>query len=202
MPKSFLDLINDAYRGGIAVIFPDAAAASLARGVWPMPGVQNFSTAAQTPSAAVRTYITGSALAIPGNVRPGTVLKWKFNITKDANGSATSTFDICVGTTGTTTDTARVSFTKPAGTAVADEGWVEIVAIVRSVSATGVVVGEFTLGHNLAATGHAVIPVVAVNTVSSGFDNSAAGLVFGVCITSGAADAITIQQVIAECAGL
>jgi hypothetical protein len=90
----------------------------------------------------------------------------------------------------------------PAGTAAADEGWVEILAIVRSVAAAGVIVGEFILSHNLAATGHATIPNVVVNTVSSGFDNTAAGLIFGVCLTSGAADNITVQQVLAEATGL
>jgi hypothetical protein len=117
---------------------------------------------------------------------------------KTAAGNAASTFDICVGTAGTTADTARVSFTKPAGSAAADEGKVVIEAIIRTIGATGVMVGEFTLVHNLAATGHAVIPCVCVNTVSAAFDMTTEDLIIGVCITSGAADAITIQQVIAE----
>src|SRR6267143_1506164 len=73
-------------------------------------------TGAQTPAATVRTYITGSNIAIPtGKLRIGTFFKWQFDITKTASGSAASTFDIAFGTTGTTTDVARVSFTKPAG---------------------------------------------------------------------------------------
>jgi hypothetical protein len=91
-----------------------------------------------------------------------------------------------------------VSFTKPAGSAAADEGRVVIEAIVRSIGATGVLRGEFTLVHNLAATGHAVIPCVCVGTTSAAFDMTVADLIVGVCITSGASDAITIQQVIAE----
>ena len=51
--------------------------------------------------------------------------------------------------------------------------------------------------HNLAATGHATIPCVAVNTTSSTFNLSTATYV-GVCITTGASDAITINQVSAE----
>jgi len=158
-----------------------------------------YSVAAQTPAAATRTYITGSAISIPPTgLRVGNVFHWKFNMTKTAAGTATSTFDISVGTAGTTADTARVSFTKPAGSAAVDEGWVEITAIVRTIGATGVMVGEFTLIHNLAATGHAVIPCVCVNTVSAAFDMTTADLIVGVCITSGASDAITIQQVVAE----
>lgn len=161
--------------------------------------VGNRSIAQQAVSAAARTYISGSALLAPiGGLKAGAILRWRFNIAKTAAGTATSTFDICFGTAGTTADTARVSFTKPAGTAAADEGVVEITAVVRSVSATSVVAGEFTLIHNLAATGHAQIPCVVVSTVSSAFDNTAEAIIAGVCLTSGASDAITIELVDAE----
>lgn len=164
----------------------------------------NYSTASQAPAATTRTYITGSNLAVPaGKLQIGTMFRWRFNMTKTAAGIAASTFDICVGTAGSTADTARVSFTKPAGTAAADEGWVDIIATVRGpLSASGVVVGEFIMSHNLAATGHAVIPIVVVNTISAGFDITVANLIVGVCITSGASDAITIQMVQAEAINL
>lgn len=164
--------------------------------------VVNYSVAQQAPAAATRTYITGSKLAIPeGGLKVGSKIRFKLNMAKTAAGIAASTFDICFGTAGTTADTARVSFAKPAGTAAADEGVVTVEAIVRSIGAAGVVVGEFSLIHNLAATGHAVIPCVAVNTISAGFDVSAATFV-GLCITTGAADAITIEQVNAELSGV
>jgi hypothetical protein len=159
--------------------------------------INNFSTAAQSISAASRTYITGSKMAL-GKLQIGTILRWKFNIRKTAAGTAASTYDICFGTAGTTADTARVSFTKPAGTGVADEGFVMIEAIVRGpISGSGVVVGEFVMVHNLSATGHATIPCVVVNTVSGTFDVTAPTFA-GICITSGASDAITIEQVTAE----
>lgn len=158
--------------------------------------VTNQSVASQAPAAATRTYITGSALRVPVNkLQVGTCLEWVFNMTKTAAGVAASTFDICVGTNGTTADTARVSFAKPAGTAVIDQGTVVIRAVVRSIGASGVMVGNFSMTHNLAATGHAVIPCVNVVTISGGFDMTVANLIIGVCITSGAADAITIQMV-------
>lgn len=164
--------------------------------------VRNYSVAQQAITAATRTYITGSQLAIPdGGLKVGAKIRFRFNMAKTAAGTAASTFDICFGTAGTTADTARVSFTKPAGTAVADEGFVTVEATVRSVSATGVVVGEFALVHNLAATGHAVIPCVTVATVSAAFDTTAPTFI-GLCITSGAADAITIEQVSAELVGV
>jgi hypothetical protein len=75
---------------------------------------------------------------------------------------------------------------------------VEVEAIVRGpLSASGIVAGEFRMTHNLSATGHAVIPCVCVNTISAAFDVTAPTYV-GICITSGTADAITIQQCSAE----
>src|SRR6266568_2090483 len=153
-------------------------------------------TGAQTPAATVRTYIAGSAIAVPtGKLRIGTFFKWQFDITKTAAGSAASTFDIAFGTAGTTADTARVSFTKTAGTAAADVGMVNIAAVVRGpLSAAGVVSGNFHLSHVGGATGllgHCVEPNVDVNTISAGFDVTVAGLIVGICITTGASDAIT-----------
>lgn len=200
MPKSFLDLVNDAMKGiGPALLFSDNQLGSLSRGVWPGDGIQNSSGAAQSFTAATRTYIGGSALQIPQpGVRVGSVFKWKMNLTKTGAGSAASTFDIAVGTTGTTTDTAVVSFTKPAGTAVIDEAWIEVQMQVQSIGASGVLVGEFQLTHNLAATGHATIPIVVVNTVSSAVDLTRPNLIFGLCITSGAADAVSCVMVQSE----
>lgn len=162
--------------------------------------ITNFSAAAQSPTATVRTYLTGSAIAVPiSKLQVGTILSWKFNMTKTAAGTAASTIDIAVGTTGSTADVARVSFTKPAGTAAADEGFVTIDAIVRGpITASGIITAELVMTHNLSATGHATIPVVVVNTVSAGFDMTVANLILGVCITTGASDVITIQQVTAQ----
>lgn len=160
---------------------------------------QNISTASQAPTATTRTYITGTKVTVCSTkLQAGTMFRWRFNMTKTAAGIAASTFDIAFGTAGTTADTARVSFTKPGGSAVIDEGWVEITCIIRSIGATGVAVGQFTMIHNLAATGHALIPCVVVNTVSAGFDMTVANLFVGICITTGASDAITIQMVTTE----
>lgn len=161
-------------------------------------GYKNVSTAAQVITTA-RTYIAGSNILIPaGALQVGTLFRWTFDITKSAAGTAASTYDIAFGTAGTTADTARVSFTKPAGTAVADAGQVQITAVVRGpVGASGVVVGHFNLNHNLAATGHALIPCVDVTTVSAAFDITTPTNI-GLCLTGGAADSVTLQLVVAE----
>lgn len=164
----------------------------------------NFSTTQQAPAATTRTYLAGSALSVPaGKLQIGTMFRWRFDMTKTGAGSATSTIDIAFGTAGTTADTARVSFTKPAGTAVADCAMCVVTATVRGpLSASGVVVGHFQMTHNLASTGHAVIPCVDVTTVSGAFDVTVANLIVGLCITTGAADVITIEQVQAEAMNL
>lgn len=165
-------------------------------------GYNNFSTAGDTPAATTRTYLTGSAITITaGQIIVGTVFRWRFAMTKTAAGSAASTIDIAFGVTGTTTDAAQVSFTKPAGTAAADEGWVEVQAIVKTNGASGVVVGTFRMIHNLAATGHMVIPCAVVTTTSSTF-NTLLPTNIGLCITTGASDAITVSQCSAEAVNL
>jgi len=162
--------------------------------------LNNFSTASQAPSAATRTYLTGSNIAIPaGKMQIGTIFRWTFDVTKTGAGTAAATFDVCFGTAGTTADTARVSFAKPAGTGVIDNAKVVIECVIRGpLSSSGIAYGHFNMTHNLSATGFATIPAVNVTTISSTFDVTVANLIAGVCITSGASDAWTIQNVIAE----
>ena len=150
----------------------------------------------QTPSAATRTYITNSSLTQPaGKFQIGARLKWRLNLTKTATGTASSTFEVCFGTAGASADTARLSFTKPAGTAAADEGFIEIDCIVRGpISASCIVTGSFRLVHNLSATGHSTVPAVVLNAQSAAFDITAAS-VAGLAVSPGAADVYTIQQV-------
>ncbi len=208
--RNYFPWVN-AYSGSVvfrnttnAFTYTMAFPVPLANSTLTMPSMmkRNSWGTAQTPAAATRTYITGSNLTFTANqIAVGTAFRWRFNMTKTAAGTATSTFDVCFGTAGTTADTARVSFTKPAGTADVDEGWVTIECVVKTHSASGVVSGEFIMVHNLAATGHAQIPCVVVNTQSSAFATTTPTNI-GVCITSGASDDITINQVTAEALGL
>lgn len=167
--------------------------------------VRNFyaASAGQLPVAATRTYIAGTALQISqSGLQVGSLLRWKFNITKTAAGTAASTIDVAMGLTGTAAgDAAVLSFTKPAGTAAVDEGTIELECLVQSIGAAGKIVGEFTLVHNGNTVGHATVPTVLINTTSAAFDTTDAGgfpLTFGLCITTGAADAITIAMVRSE----
>lgn len=168
------------------------------------PVLANASTANQTPAAAARTYITGSNIAVPATkLKIGTQFFWRFNMTKTAAGVAASTIDVAVGTNGTTADTARLSFAKLAGTAAVDEGWVEVYAVVRGpLSAAGIMQGEMVVLHNGNTVGHMTIPLAVVNAISAGFDVTVASLIVGLCITTGAADAITISEVHAQALNL
>lgn len=156
--------------------------------------VRGSSVAQQAFTAATRAAVLGTILKVPpGGLKAGARYTARFNIAKTDAGTATSTVDVSVGPLATGLNTARLSFTKPAGTAVADEGVIDVDVLVRSVSATGVIAGEMTLGHNLAATGHAQIPFVAVSAVSSAFDNTAEDLYIAVSLTTGAADVVTAE---------
>lgn len=159
-----------------------------------------YATAAQTPAAATRTYITGSDIGpfTAAQLQVGTFIHWHLDITKTAAGTAAATFDIAFGTAGSTADTARVSFTKPAGTAQVDHATVDIWAQVKTNSASGVVVGDFsmmvdqtsvTLGGFLAAAKW----VSSLTTTSGTFDTTTPTHV-GLCVTTGASDAWTINQ--------
>lgn len=157
------------------------------------------SVAQQAVPATTRTQVIGTRVRVPtGGITAGGRYRARFNMTKTAAGVATSTVDISVGTTGTTADTARLSFTKPAGTAAIDEGMVDITAVFRTVSATGILVGEFELRHNGNTVGHAQVPVVTLYATSAAFDNTAEELYIATNLTTGAADAISIEVAEAE----
>jgi len=163
----------------------------------------NCITSQQSISAATLTYISGTKLAIPSTkLQVGSRFRWSFSLHKTAAGTASSTYSVVIGTSGDTSDAAILSFVKIAGTAVEDEAWVTIEVIVRSIGGAGVIVGEFTLIHNLLATGHATLPCLAVNQVSSGFDTTVADMFIGVTATTGASDSISVEMAYAEAISL
>jgi hypothetical protein len=167
----------------------------------------NFSTASQAPAAATRTYITGSAVGLPaaGRLQIGTMFRWGFDVTKTAAGTvAAHTIDIAFGTAGTTADTARVTFTSPAGTAVAavDTGYILIEAVVRGpLSASGIVSGNILFQTNNTGGSGGIFAsgrqTFIATVQSSTFDVTLPTFV-GLCMTSGTAAAFTIQQVVTE----
>lgn len=156
------------------------------------------SVTAQAPAASTRTYVTGSDIGpfTAAQIAVGTMIFWELDITKTAAGVATSTFDIAFGTAGSTADTARVSFTKPAGVGNVDHCLVKIGAVVKTNSASGVVIGDFTLLDDQTGAGGFLASgkyISSLTTTSSTFDTTTATHV-GLCITTGASDAYTINS--------
>lgn len=161
------------------------------------------SAPAQALTAATEAVITGSVVRIPDcGLVVGSKYKLRFVIDKTGAGSATSAFKVAVNAPSEAVSVANadavLSFTKPAGTAVADVGVVELeleVVAVGDAAEDGSVVGSFLLSHNLAATGHAQVPVVALQ----GADASTATILNGrggayiyVTATTGASDVSSV----------
>lgn len=167
---------------------------------------QNSSLAAQVLTAATEALITGSACLIPDTgLQKGSRYRVKLFLDKTAAGVATSAYKLGLVYGGVTVALAGVNslltFTKPAGTAAADVGVVELALEVVTVGAdaaeAGSVVGQFVMDHNLAATGHLQIPT----SVQTGSDTTTATILaqphsgggsMVLTITTGAADVSSV----------
>jgi hypothetical protein len=169
----------------------------------------NASTGDQSPSANTLTYLTGSNITIPqGGVRAGTQFEWRMSLTKTNAGTAAPTFAVVFGTNGTTSDTARASFTLPIETAAVDTAQVTIFCTVRSVSGTGTISCHLIMTHNgaqcvgfitiAACTSTNAPQSVDITTTSGTFDDTVANSIIGVTVNSGASNAFTFQQVQAQ----
>ena len=158
----------------------------------------NASTATQSPGTA-RAYVTGSSLKAPiTGFKIGTILRWTLSMTKTAAGTAASTIDICFGTTATTTDTARVTFTSPSQTGVVDTMEMVITAVIRGpITASCIVGGTFHANRTgAAAAGFSYVSNAYV--ASSAFDITTAAIGAGLCVTGGASSVWTINNIMAE----
>lgn len=156
------------------------------------------STAQQQISAS-ETYLTGSGIAVPaGKLKVGSVLMWRIALDKTAAGVATGIFKVYVGTNGSLSDTARITFTLGAQTAAVDAGMVEVWVTCRGpLSASGILQGTLSMRHNLAATGLATLQAVVAGA-SAGFDVTVANLIVGISATPGASGVWNIQQCYTE----
>jgi microcystin-dependent protein len=169
------------------------------------PLLANANTA-DVVASGVDTYLTGSNLTIGTRVKAGTILRWRLLVTKTAAGVATPVVNVRFGTAGTIADTARLTWTWAAQTAAVDTAWVDITAVVRSVSATGTVTGGLmqnknsttTTGFTSRASGQEQI----FTTTSATFDNTAAGLIAGLSVNPGASGVWTFTIVSAEAINL
>lgn len=168
--------------------------------------LRNWSTA-DTVCSSTNTYIAGSNINIPTGMalQVGTTFRWTFVMTKSAAGTATPTIHVKVGTAGTIADTTRLSFAQVAAqTGVADTAFVDIIAILRNVGASGVLAGGLRMAHVLAATGFSTLDHNVMQQTSAGFDTTVAGTIVGVSMDPGATGSPvwTVQVASVECLGL
>lgn len=149
-------------------------------------GLHNSNTADVVANAA-DTYLTGSSIAIPSHLlQVGTKFTWVMAVTKTNAGTATPIWSIRVGTAGSVADTAQLTLTGPAQTAVPDTAYITVEVTVRSIGAAGVISGVLTLTHNLDATGFANIGSPTLAATSAGFNTTTAGLIIGLSVNPGA----------------
>ena len=166
--------------------------------------ISNFSTANQT-GFATDTYLAGSGITIPSGRPPAAGARYRlvFDMVKTAAGTATPIFVVRFGTAGTTSDTARLTFTFAAGTAAIDTGIVEIDVHFRTVGSgtSAVAVGQCRITHHLAATGLTSTGASGTGIIlvtSGGFDSTVANSIIGVSFNGGGSFAGTNTLVQAE----
>jgi hypothetical protein len=164
--------------------------------------VTNASIAAQGPGFAADTYLVGSDVRL-GNRLPKarTLYQCTFDVSKTAAGTATPIIILRIGTAGSTADAARVTFTFPAQTAVADVGTFSVWVLFRSVGAAGIVQGRANLVHRgptTGLTGLSVEPGPTVQAVSAAFDTAIANSIIGLSVNGGTSAAWTVQLVEAK----
>ena len=167
---------------------------------WAGNVLRNVSTAAQSPAAGASTYLTNSNIAVPtGKLRIGTVFRWTLVFTKTAAGTATRAHIVRIGTAGTTSDAAILTFTSGVPTAAVDQGIQIITVVIRGpLSASCIASGGSSAIHQLSTTGLFANETEVLSVTSGTFDCTTANLIVGLSVTSGASEALTYEQVIAE----
>jgi len=163
----------------------------------------NASVAALSPTGGTDTYLVGSDVLIPaGRLQAKSMYRLKFDIAKTtAAGAASMVVTVRLGVNGSTADTvATCPLTFAVQTAVADEGFVDVNCIFRTVGAgtAAVVQAHGSLDHRLAATGLTNVNTSIQRATSAGFNSTLAGLKIGASINTGTSTVANIQLVQAE----
>jgi hypothetical protein len=162
---------------------------------WADEAVYNQSVAAQGPGFAADTYLTGSSINVNALLKAGTRYRLVFHVSKTAAGVAAPVITVRFGTAGTTADTARLTFTLLAQTAVIDNGRIELDLTFRNPGASCVVAGVLQIAHALATTGLQTRNPHVVQVTSAAFDTTPANSIIGVSVNGGASASWTVQLV-------
>lgn len=192
---------------GQSVIFIDSSSKKLTTrddaGKYTAYPTHNHSTANDPSAFATDLTVVGSAVVIPSfGFQVGSKYLFQMSASKSGAGAATPIYYVRIGTNGTAADTARATLTGPAQTAIADIGFLNILVVVRSVGAAGVLQTSVWWSHRGTAintttsgTGFANDSTGQVENTASGYDNSAEGGKFiSISINGGASNAWTVTQ--------
>ncbi len=171
---------------------------------WAGNVMRNQSTATQAPSAGASTYLTNSSIAVPAAaLRIGTVFRWTLAFSKTAAGTAARAHVVRIGTAGTTADAAILTFTSGTPTAAVDQGYQTITVIIRGpLSASCIAQGTSLGSHQLSTTGLFANETEVLLVTSATWNCTTANLIVGLSVTTGAAEALTYEQVIVEALNL
>lgn len=184
---------------GYSVIWVDS---TTKKGIWTDDGgihragtvSKNYATAQQTGFAA-DTYLAGSAITVPSfGMQIGQFYQWQVSIEKTAAGTGVITATIRLGAAGTTADTSRCALVQTvAQTATASVTTMFVSCLVRTVSASGVLVGALSFGSSGTTTGFGD----GDRIVSATFDNSAVGgQLLGLSLNGNTSASYTIDSVV------
>jgi hypothetical protein len=145
----------------------------------------------QLTGFAADTYLTGSSILIPAyGMQVGQLYQWLVGIEKTAAGVALVATTVRIGSAQSTADTSRAALAQTvAQAATASVNTMLVSALVRTVSASGVIVAHMGFTGTQMGDGDRI--------VSATFDNTAlAGQYIGLSLNGGASAAYTIDSVV------
>jgi len=131
----------------------------------------NDSTAQQVLPAS-NTYVTNSGILLPSfGMKAGMLFRWFMFISKTAAGTGAPIFTLKIGAAQSTADTTRATITGVAQTAAVDTGLFQFLCHVRTVSATGQLIFNYSIAGKQAANAVGFGSSSVVN-IPSTFDNT------------------------------
>jgi hypothetical protein len=150
---------------------------------------KNYSTSQQTGFAA-DTYLTGSSILIPSvGMQAGQLYVWEVGIEKSAAGTGLITTTVRVGSNQSVADTSRAALAQTvAQAATASANIMRVSVLVRSVSASGILIASMGFTGTQMGDGDRI--------VAAAFDNSAlAGQYIGLSLNGNTSASYTIDSV-------
>lgn len=161
---------------------------------------RNASIASQGAGFSSDTYVTNSNITIPTPIVKS-VYRCLIDVAKTNAGTATPILIVRIGTNGSTSDAAALTFTFNNGTAATDVATFEVFLTFRTVgsSTSAVVQGTARIVKSVGAvTGFVNTVSQVLQVTSAGFDSTVASTIIGISLNGGTSASWTIQNVQSE----